>query len=255
MFPKAGITKGDLVEFYDKIAEYMLPYLKDRPLTLQRFPEGINEEGFYQKNASDYFPDFIELVKIKTEEGYNHQVICNDKQTLIYLVNQGTITFHIWLSKKDRLNKPDKVIFDLDPPAGGFEKVKWTARKVGELLQEEGHEPQLMTTGKHGLHVYYQINRKDDFDTVRKKVRAQADKLAELYPEELTTETRKNKRKGRVFLDYLRNAYAQTAVCPYSLRPIESAGVATPIKWDELDKIDSGDYYHYKNIFRRLAQL
>lgn len=255
MFPLLGLTKRDFVEYYDKISAHILPYLKDRPLTLQRFPEGIDVEGFYQKNASDYFPDFIELVKIKTEEGYNQQVICNDKKTLIYLINQGTITLHIWLSRKDKLRKPDKVIFDLDPPEGDFEKAREAAHILGEFLKGDGKVPELMTTGKNGLHIYYSRRRTADFDEVREEVKAQAHELADQYPQLLTTEVRKDKRKGRVFLDYLRNAYGQTAVCPYSLRPIESAGVATPIKWDELDKVDSGDYYNYKNIFRRLAQL
>ena len=115
LFPKKKITKGTLVEYYERIAPLMLPYLKDRPLTLQRFPNGVTESGFYQKNASDYFPDFIQTVEVETEEGTNTQIICNDTKSLVYLANQGTIAFHIWLSRKDRMRQPDKVVFDLDP--------------------------------------------------------------------------------------------------------------------------------------------
>lgn len=170
----------------------------------------------------------------------------------MYLVNQGVVTFHIWLSLKDKLHKPDRVIYDLDPSEKSFEKIKDAARKVRDLLQKHG--PQLMTTGKSGLHIYYEKRRNQDFDDVRAEAKKQADALVEMYPDLLTTETLKKKREGKIFVDYLRNAYAQTAVCPYSLRPIESAGVATPIGWHELSKIKSADQYNYDNIFRRLAR-
>lgn len=124
IFPDNKITKLDMVKYYEKIADKMLPFLKDRPLTLQRFPDGIDEGGFFQKNASDYFPDFIETISIETEDGSNQQVIYNNKKTLIYLANQGTVTFHVWLAKKDDLYKPDKVVFDLDPPEDSFKKSK-----------------------------------------------------------------------------------------------------------------------------------
>ncbi len=255
IFPGKGITKGQMLEYYDRIADRMLPYLKDRPLTLQRYPEGINKDGFYQKNAADYFPDFIERIKVSTNEGENVQLICNSKKALIYLANQGTLCFHIWLSRKDKLHKPDKVIFDLDPPEGAFAEVKECARKIKSYLLEQGEDPQLMTSGKSGLHVYYQKRRSSEFDRVREKARQQAQELAQAYPDLMTTETRIAKRQGRIFIDYLRNAYAQTAVCPYSLRPNPTAGVATPLKWDELVRVKSGDHYHIGNIFRRLSAI
>src|SRR5690554_2022938 len=115
IFPDAHITKLQMVQYYHKTAKKMLPFLKDRPLTLHRFPDGIGESGFYQKNAAEYFPDFIKTVKVETEDGENTQVICNSKKSLIYLTNQGTVSYHIWLSKKDNLHKPDKVVLDLDP--------------------------------------------------------------------------------------------------------------------------------------------
>jgi bifunctional non-homologous end joining protein LigD len=124
IFPKKKISKGDMVKYYEKIAPLMLPFLKDRPLTLHRFPNGINNNGFYQKSISDYFPDFIKTVEIETEEGSNTQILCNDTKTLVYIANQGTVAFHIWLSKKDKLRQPDKIIFDLDPSDDDFEKIK-----------------------------------------------------------------------------------------------------------------------------------
>lgn len=255
LFPEKKITKGDMAAYYDKIADKMLPYLKDRPLTLQRFPSGIQESGFYQKSISDYFPDFIKTVEIETEEGTNTQIICNDKQSLMYLVNQGTIAFHIWLSRKDKVRQPDKVVFDLDPPENAFGKVKEAAKVVRNYLRKQKKDPLLMTTGQSGLHLYYDIRRGKDFDEVKKEARKVAEEVTRLRPDLLTTKIRKEQREGKIFVDYLRNAYAQTAVCPYSLRANEAAGVATPIEWEELAKLESASYYNINNILRRLGQL
>lgn len=254
IFPMQKIRKIDMINYYEKVADKILPYLKDKPLTIQRFPDGIDKDGFYQKNAADYFPDYIETVEIKTETGTNTQVICNNKKTLIYLVNQGTVTFHTWLAKKDNIYKPDKVVFDLDPPKDAFDEVKYATQKVGDFLRNENKDPQLMTTGKSGFHVWYTVKPNKNFDERREEVKALAEKIKEKYPDILTTATRKDKRDNKVFVDYLRNAYGQTSVCQYSLRPISSAGVATPIDWRELSKIGRADQYTYSNLFRRLGQ-
>ena len=252
IFPQ--ISKQDMLEYYESVADYMLPFLKDRPLTLQRCPNGINEDGFYQKKAGDYFPDYIQRIKIETREGQQEQVICNSKKSLIYLVNQGTVSFHVWLSRKDKLHHPDKVVYDLDPPKGSFVHMKEAARKLKDFLNDQDIQVKLMTTGKGGLHLYYSKRRTRDFDDVREEARNYAEEMVELYPDLFTIETLKKKREGKIFLDYLRNAYAQTAVCPYSLRPIASAGIATPIDWSELSRLKAGDHYHLGNIFRRLSQ-
>lgn len=141
IFPDANVTKIDMVRYYEKIAEYILPHLKNRPLTLQRFPDGIDEDGFYQKNIPDYFPDFISRIEIPTQSGSNTQTYCNSKKQLIFLVNQGTVSFHTWLARKDRLNKPDKVVFDLDPPEGEFKKVKEAAHLIHKYLRKKGKDP------------------------------------------------------------------------------------------------------------------
>lgn len=255
IFPGKKITKGDMAVYYDKIADKILPYMKDRPLTLHRFPGGINEQGFYQKSASDYFPNFIKRVQIETEEGVNEQVLCNDKKSLLYLVNQNTVAFHIWLSKKDKLRQPDKVVFDLDPPEDSFDKVKEAAKVLRNFLRKKKKEPQLMTTGQSGFHLSYSIRRGKDFDEVKKELRAMAEEVTRLRPDLLTIKVRKDQREGKIFVDYLRNAYAQTAVCPFSLRPNEEAGIATPLEWEELSKMESAAQYNYENIFRRLGQL
>ena len=249
IFPEKKITKGQMAQYYYRIADHMLPYMKNRPLTLQRFPGGIRGKGFYQKKVSDYFPDFIPTVDIETEEGINKQIICNSKKTLLYLVNQNTVIFHIWLSRKDKLRQPDRIVFDLDPPKNAFSQVKQAAVILREFLIRRGKSPSLMTTGKGGLHLFYYQRRGKDFDSIKAEVRALAEEIEQEFPDIFTTSIRKNKREGKIFLDYLRNEYAQTAVCPYSLRATEDAGIATPIHWEELEQLNSSGDFHIGNIF------
>jgi bifunctional non-homologous end joining protein LigD len=257
MFPDEGITQGDLMDYYRRVAETMLPYLKGRPLTMQRFPDGIGEEGFYQKEAPDYFPDWIRRVSIEVkEEGQEQpQVICDDVATLVYLVDQGCITLHVWLSRADKLTHPDKLIFDLDPPDDDFELVRSAAQSLREMLESVGLLPFVMTTGSRGLHVVVPLDRGTDFDTVRSFAKDLAGILAEREADRLTTEVRKNKRGNRLLLDYLRNSYGQNTVAPYAVRAKPGAPVATPLDWDELsDSNLHSQTYTMKNIFQRLGQ-
>lgn len=255
-FPNRGITKGYLIEYYNKIADELLPFLKDRPLTLSRFPDGIEEEGFYQKEVPDYFPDWIEVMEVKKKEGGTiSQVICNDKATLIYLVNQGTLSFHPWLSTTSDLNKPNKLVFDLDPPKGNFDLVIKGAKALRTLLEDQlDLNAFVMTTGSEGLHVVIPIRPQKDFDAVHSFAKRVVEYLADQHPEAFTTAMRKEKRNGKLFLDYMRNAYGQTSIPPYSVRALPKAPVATPLNWDELDNTElTSQSYHIKNIFKRLS--
>jgi bifunctional non-homologous end joining protein LigD len=257
LFPDDGITKGDLIDYYQRIANIMLPHLAEHPLSMQRFPNGIKAESFYQKETPDYFPDWIRRVSIEVKEDQRRQsqVVCDNVETLIYLANQACITLHPWLSRADQLNHPDKLIFDLDPPGDDFEVVRFAAQRLREMLQEEGLVPFVMTTGSRGLHVVAPLDRSADFDTVRAFVRQLAEDLARREPERLTTETRKDQRQGRVFVDYLRNAYGQTGVAPYTVRAKPGAPVATPLDWAELaDSRLHSQSYTLRNIFHRLSQ-
>lgn len=256
-FPAGNITKGNLIDYYIKIADHLLPFLKDRPITLSRFPDGINKEGFYQKDAPDYFPDWIETIEVKKKEGGAiHQVLCNNKATLIYLVNQGTVSFHPWLSSTADLDKPDKLVFDLDPPKGDFELVLTGAQALRTVLEDQlGLNTFVMTTGSEGLHVVCPLRALNDFEGVRSFAKNTAAYLAGEHPNLFTVEMRKNKRNGRLLIDYMRNAYGQTSIPPYSIRAIEGAPVATPLEWQELKKKGlTSQSYHLKNIFRRLSQ-
>lgn len=255
LFPDIELTKYELAEYYEKISDYILPHIKDRPVTMHRYPNGINKKSFYQKDASDFFPAWIKTIKINKKEGGSMDApVCNDKAALVYLANLASITPHIWLSKIDNLNKPDKVIFDLDPSKDNFEDVKFAAKALKNFFEDElDITPFLMTTGSRGIHVVIPIKPKNDFDTVRTVTQKIAGIVAGEHKDKLTTETRKQKREGRIYLDVARNAFGQTAVAPYSVRARKNAPVATPIDWKELNKINNAQVYTVKNIFKRLS--
>ncbi|MGQ9572224.1 MAG: non-homologous end-joining DNA ligase [Dehalococcoidia bacterium] len=253
LFPDDGITKGDLIEYYRQIADTMLPHIEGRPVAMHRFPDGLAGEGFYQKDAPDYFPDWVTRVSVKKENGTVEHVICDKAATLVYLANQACVTPHVWLSRLDDLNKPDLLIFDLDPPDGKLKEVRFAARALRDVLGELGLAVFIQTTGSRGFHVVVPLDRSADFDTVRTFAQEVAELLARREPDRLTTEQYKKQRRGRVFLDTVRNSYAQTFAAPYAVRPRPGAPVATPIDWAGLGKTDS-QRYNIGNIFRRLGQ-
>ena len=255
LFPDDGFTKSEVIGYYRRIAETALPYYRDRPLSLQRFPDGIAEEGFYQKDLPGYFPDWIDRVDLPKEGGRITHMIAGDTASLIYIANQGCITPHLALARRDRPEHPDRLIFDLDPSDDDFPKVRQAALRLKELLDALELPAFVMTTGSRGLHVVVPLDRSADFDAARGFARDLAGRLADSYPDALTVEQRKKKRGNRVFIDYLRNAYGQTAVAPYALRARDGAPVATPLTWKEAAARGLGPRrYTLKNIFRRLAQ-
>lgn len=259
LFPDAGITKRDLAEYYRDVASELLPYAAGRPISMQRFPDGLDGESFYQKDAPDYFPDWIHTERIEKEGGSLRQVVIDDAATLVYLANQACITPHAWLSRIDRIRHPDRMVFDFDPPGDDwratFDDVRWAAHATADLLREIGLVPFVQTSGSKGLHIHVPLDREADFDAVRRLARDATDVLAGRHPDRLTTEQRKAKRGDRVFLDVARNAYAQTAVLPYAVRARPQASVATPLDWDELDRGDLNPRtYTIENVRRRLAQ-
>src|SRR5690606_1219975 len=256
-FPESKYTKGDLIEYYEKISETMLPYLKDRMVTMVRFPNGIQGVKFYQKETPEYFPKWIDKKLIQNrEEGTTNYVICNKKATLVYLANQACITPHIWLSRKDKPEKPDKLIIDLDPEVDDFSKVKTIALKTRNLFEKTLELPTyVMTSGSRGLHVVVPLKRTRNFDKVREFAQLVANHLEKENPELVTTAARKNKREGKIYLDVGRNAFGQTAVAPYAVRPIEGAPVATPLEWDELNESSlNSQSWNIKTIFNRLKK-
>jgi bifunctional non-homologous end joining protein LigD len=242
LFPGDGdakeYTKGDLVDYYRSVAEFMLPHLRGRPLMLERHPDGVDGPQFMQKNTPEHYPDWITRVEVAKEDGTVRHTVCDDVATLVYLADQACLTLHRWLSRTDRIDFPDRMVFDLDPADDDFGQVREAAGLLGELLDSLKLPSALMTTGSRGLHVVVPLKGEQDFDQVRAFARDVADTLVDAHPDRLTTAARKKDRGDRLYLDVQRNAYAQTAVAPFTVRPRPGAPVATPLTWAELDAPD-----------------
>ncbi|MDT7840064.1 non-homologous end-joining DNA ligase [Streptomyces justiciae] len=241
LFPGSGetkeYTKGDLVEYYRAVAPFMLPHLRGRPLMLERHPDGLDGPRFMQKNTPENYPDWITRVEVAKEGGTVCHTVCDDSATLVYLADQASLTLHRWLSRVGRLERPDRMVFDLDPSGEGddFAPVHAAATLLAELLDELKLPSVPMTTGSRGLHVVVPVNGHDDFDEVRDFAKDVADLLVAGHPDRFTTAARKKDRGDRLYLDVQRNAYAQTAVVPYTVRARPGAPVATPLSWSQLD--------------------
>jgi bifunctional non-homologous end joining protein LigD len=254
LFPDDGITKAELVDYYVEVAEVMIPHVRDRPMSQHRFPDGIGGEAFWHKQIPKYFPPWVRRVRLRTEKGPQEQILCNEAATLAYLANQNCITPHVWVARADRLDQPDQVIVDLDPPGDDFEPVRRGALLLKEIFEDIGLAPFVKTTGSKGLHVAVPIRRGTHYGEVREFSRALAGVLA-ARDDRLTIEVRKDKRRGRVFIDVGRNAYGQTAVPPYAVRARPGAPVATPIHWEEVrNRRLTPRRYTLRNLRRRLSR-
>jgi bifunctional non-homologous end joining protein LigD len=257
LFPGDEITKGDLTEYYAEVADRMLPYLRERPVAMARYPDGITGQRIFQKNAPDYFPDWITRAEVKKQGGVLHHVICDKPATLVYLANQACVELHVFLSQVGRLDQPDQIVFDLDPPdADHFGDVRVAALGLRELLADElGLTPFVKTTGGKGLHVHVSLRGDADFDAARGFARQVGGLLVARIPDLVTMEQRKEKRDHRLYVDVMRNAYAQTAVAPYVVRARPGAAVAVPLAWGEV--ADSGldpRTFTMHTVRRRLAE-
>jgi len=236
MFPADGITKGDLVAYYQRVAERMLPHVRGRPLHMNRFPDGIGRIAIQQKRIPDSFPQWIKRATVDLHRGgtITHAVIDN-AATLVYLANYNMITAHVWLSRMEAPEQPDQLIFDLDPSDEDFRLVRRTAISLRTLLEELRLVAYVKTTGSRGLHVVVPISIAPSFEEVHVFADVIAQRLAAGDPDHLTTEFIKQKREGRLFIDVNRNAYGQTVVAPYSVRARPAAPIAVPIAWADVD--------------------
>ncbi|KTD10977.1 putative ATP-dependent DNA ligase YkoU [Legionella gratiana] len=257
LYPDDEISKKEVVEYFYKISEYLLPFVQKRPITLKRYPDGITQEGFYNKHRPDYFPDFIEEFIVPTIQNDSEMKMTgiSSKKALVYLAGQDVLELHSSLSTISSIEKPDQIIFDFDPQDNDFKKVREVAFALKKLLDEYGITTFVKTTGSHGLHVHMPLKAHHKFDRIKEISRKIAKKLHKQYPKITTLEQRKNKRGNKVFIDFLRNDYAMTAITPYSLRALKGAPVATPLEWEELnDSSLNPQSYHLKNIFLRLGK-
>jgi bifunctional non-homologous end joining protein LigD len=237
LFPDDGITKEDLARYYADAAGWMLPWLRDRPVTMMRYPDGLKGQRIVQKNVPAYFPDWIRRVNVPKEGGVVEQAVCDKPADLVYMASQACIEVHALTSRADKVDAPDQVVFDFDPPDGKhFEQVRRAALWARELLDGElGLTSYVRTTGGRGLHVHVALDRRAGFDPVRDFAHRAAALLASRHPDVVTIEQRKDKRGERVYADIMRNGYAQTVVASYAVRARPGAPVATPLSWAEVE--------------------
>ncbi len=255
-WPDEGYTKGDLIEYYAKISGYILPYLKDRPESLLRHPNGINGESFFQKDIAQLNAKWLKTKNIFSESNDKNikYLVCNDEEALLYMANLGCIEINPWFSRIDNLENPDYFVIDLDPEEIEFDKVIETAQCVKEVLDEAGAESFCKTSGATGLHIYVALGAKYDYDTVKEFAYIIARLANDKIPGITSLERSPSKRKKKVYLDYLQNRRGQTLAAPYSVRPRPGAPVATPLDWSEVKKGIKPSDFNIKNIFRRLGQ-
>ena len=236
IYPKAGLTKGDVVAHYKRVGEQMLRFASGRPLTLQRFPKGIDAKGFMQKNAGKHFPSTIERYAVPKRDGdFTHYPVVTRVEDLCYLANQGTLTFHMWTATTQRPQHPDWMILDLDPEADDLDGVRFATFALRDVLAEFSLAGFALATGSKGFHIWVPLDGSVAFNEVSLATRALAGLAAQRHPSRLTTEFLKRNRAGRVFVDWLRNTGIATVVVPFSLRPRPGAPVAVPVHWEELD--------------------
>ncbi len=235
-WPEQGFTKQDLVAYYDRVAGWLLPYLLERPLHLYRWPDGIRGKSFYQKQLPEGAPAWIETTNVAREGAEpSFYAVCNDRRTLLTLVNLGTIDLHPWLSRRGSLDSPDWAIMDLDPKEAPFSSVVKAARSLGKLLRGIGIEPYLKTSGSTGLHVCIPLKPGFTYDQSRMFCEALARVIVREHPDLATVDRAVSRRAGRVYIDFLQNRREQTVVPPYVVRPVEAASVSMPLSWDELE--------------------
>jgi bifunctional non-homologous end joining protein LigD len=238
LWPEDGITKGDLWDYYDAVADVLVPHLRDRPFTMKRFREGVRGPGFFQKQAPKGIPDWIPTRRFKTfpREGGSRDVdfpLVNSREALLWMVQFHCIDMNAWYSRVDRPDRPDFVLFDLDPPDDGFAEAVRVALLVRDALRELGLEGYPKTSGAGGMHVLVPIARRSTFEQTHEFAGLVPKLLEERHPGVVTTEWLKEKRRG-VFVDYHQNGWGKTIASAYSVRPKPGAPVSTPLRWEEL---------------------
>ena len=254
-WPAEGYTKGDLLAYYHAVAPALLPHLRDRPLHLQRFPDGIDGKSFYQREVKDGAPDWLRTVAIPHDGSTVLHHVVDDLDALLHVVNLGSIDLHPWLSRTGSLDQPDWAVLDLDPKDAPFAHVVRIARSAGRLLRGIGLRPLLKTSGKSGMHVFVPLLAGYDYDHARMFLEAVARVLLREVGDIATVERSPDRRDGKVYLDFLQNRRSQTIVPPYSVRPVRGASVSAPLSWDELERPDlSPQLFTIRTMPARLQQ-
>jgi len=256
-WPGEGFTKGDLIDYYDKMADYILPYLKGRCLSLKRNPNGINDKGFYHKDAGENAPSYVDVHKVKSESNGKiiDYIVCNNKATLLYVANLGCIEINPWNSTTKKIGNPTWMVIDIDPSdKNKFTEVVDTALAVRKVLDNGGVSSYCKTSGASGLHVYVPLKNKYEYATVRDFAHIIASHVQEQLPGITTLERSLSKRGPKIYIDYLQNSAGQTLASVYSVRPVPGASVSTPLEWKEVNHQLSPKQFTMQNIFQRLKK-
>jgi bifunctional non-homologous end joining protein LigD len=256
LYPQDRISKKNLADYYNQISEWILPHLKQRPLSLLRCPSGIDAECFFQKNFEEPASKHTKIITVQEKKGKTHYLSISNKAGLLTLVQLGVLEIHPWGCRDDLIEKPDRITFDLDPgPDVPWKTVLQGAVLVHEALEHIGLKSFVKTTGGKGLHIVLPIMRRLEWPEVKDFAKAFAIRMTQLYPKQFTATVTKSKRSGKIFIDYLRNGRGSTAVAAYSTRAREHATVSTPVHWDELMNVKSSSQFTIKNVPERLAKL
>lgn len=237
LFPDDGITKGELASYYEAIAPLMVPHIRDRPITMERFPGGIGAKGFIQKDVSKGFPDWLERVEVPKKDGTVHHALVTDTRSLLWLVNQNCITPHVWVSRVPDLYNPDVCVFDLDPLRDDRpDLLRKAALDVRDVLEELGLPTWVKTSGSKGFHILVSLDGKTRIGDVARFAHRVGALLVERDPDHLTQEIGKKDRGGRILVDTGRNGYSATFAAVYAVRPKPGAPVSAPCTWEEVEK-------------------
>ena len=257
LFPDDGITKGDLAAYYEAIAPLMVPHVRGRPITMERFPAGIGEKGFIQKDVSKGFPEWLERVEVPKKGGTVRHALVNDVRALLWVVNQNTITPHVWTSRVPHLNQPDICVFDLDPADDEDPAVlRAAALALRDLLHEHGHRSWIKTSGSKGFHIVVPMDGKTAKGAAARFANRIGRDLVSRDPAHLTQEFSKADRGGRIYVDTGRNGYSATVAAAYAVRPKAGAPVSAPCTWEELESGTVGPRtFSLRNMARRVAAV
>jgi bifunctional non-homologous end joining protein LigD len=255
LFPEDGIAKGELASYYEAIAPFMLPHLCGRPVTMERYHRGIGEKGFFQKDVSKGFPEWLERVEVPKKGGTVHHPVVCDARSLLWLVNQNSITPHVWTSRVPNLYQPDICVFDLDPSEDQPEVLRAAALALREMLNELGLKCWVKTSGSKGFHIVVPLDGENGFGDVSRFAHVAGTLLVKRDPGHLTQEFSKADRGGRILVDTGRNAYSATFAAAYAVRAKDGAPVSAPCTWDELERGEAGPQtWTLRKMAARIAQ-
>jgi len=236
LFPDEGITKGQLAAYYEALAPIIVPHLRGRPVTMERYPAGIGKKGFWQKDVSKGFPAWLERVEVPKKDGVVHHPVITDTRSLMWVTNQNTITQHVWASRLPDLYHPDICVFDLDPSTDDRDSVRAAAVGLRDLLEKLSLPSWVKTTGSKGFHIVVPLDGSADMGQVARFADGVGELFVTLAPEALTREFAKADRRGRIYVDTGRNGYSATFAAPYTVRARPGAPVSAPCTWEEIEQ-------------------